>query len=84
MLAPDIGFDCDRNEVTIVTPSEAIAVPEASKLEIAQKILEAALRIRRQQVAPVPASTRQSGLHLKGRALLRGDRSLSVLIILSE
>jgi phosphopantothenoylcysteine decarboxylase/phosphopantothenate--cysteine ligase len=54
---PAIGFDSDRNEVTIVTPSEAIAVPEASKLEIAQKILEAALRIRQQQVAPVPAST---------------------------
>jgi phosphopantothenoylcysteine decarboxylase/phosphopantothenate--cysteine ligase len=54
---PAIGFDSDRNEVTIVTPSEAITIPEASKLEIAQKILEAALRIRQQQVAPVPAST---------------------------
>jgi phosphopantothenoylcysteine decarboxylase/phosphopantothenate--cysteine ligase len=50
-----IGFDSDRNEVTIVTSNDAVAVPEASKLEIARKILEAALRIR-QQVAPVAAS----------------------------
>jgi phosphopantothenoylcysteine decarboxylase/phosphopantothenate--cysteine ligase len=51
-----IGFDSDRNEVTIVTTSGEIGVPEASKLEIAQKILEAALRIRQQQAAPVPTS----------------------------
>jgi phosphopantothenoylcysteine decarboxylase/phosphopantothenate--cysteine ligase len=50
-----IGFDSDRNEVTIITPTDIIAVPEAGKLEIAQKILEAALRIRQQPVAPVPA-----------------------------
>ena len=51
----DIGFDADRNEVTIVTPSEVIAVPEASKLEVAQKILEAAMRIRLQQATLAPA-----------------------------
>jgi phosphopantothenoylcysteine decarboxylase / phosphopantothenate---cysteine ligase len=44
----DIGFDFDRNEVTIVTPSDTIAVPEASKLEVAQKILDAALCLRTQ------------------------------------
>src|SRR5208283_2433429 len=33
-----IGFDSDRNEVTIVTPSDAIAVPEASKLDVAQRV----------------------------------------------
>ncbi len=54
---PEIGFDSDRNEVTIVTASDAIAVPEASKLEIARKILEAALLIRQQQGSPVAAST---------------------------
>jgi phosphopantothenoylcysteine decarboxylase/phosphopantothenate--cysteine ligase len=54
---PGIGFDSDRNEVTIVTASETISVPEASKLDVAQKILEAALRIRQQEAAPVPAST---------------------------
>jgi phosphopantothenoylcysteine decarboxylase/phosphopantothenate--cysteine ligase len=52
-----IGFDSDRNEVTIVTATDMIAVPEAGKLEIAQKILEGALRIRQQQAAAsVPTS----------------------------
>ncbi|MGB8888087.1 MAG: bifunctional phosphopantothenoylcysteine decarboxylase/phosphopantothenate--cysteine ligase CoaBC [Candidatus Korobacteraceae bacterium] len=53
----DIGFNSDRNEVTIVTATETIAVPEASKPDVAQKILEAALRLRQQQAATVPAST---------------------------
>jgi phosphopantothenoylcysteine decarboxylase / phosphopantothenate---cysteine ligase len=51
-----IGFDSDRNEVTIVTASETIPVPEASKLEVAQKILAVALRLRQQQAVPVPAA----------------------------
>ena len=50
-----IGFDSDRNEVTIVTPTGTIAVPEASKLEVAQKILEAALRLGQQVASPVPS-----------------------------
>jgi phosphopantothenoylcysteine decarboxylase/phosphopantothenate--cysteine ligase len=45
---PGIGFNSDRNQVTIVTAAETIAIPEASKHDIAQKILEAALRLRRQ------------------------------------
>jgi phosphopantothenoylcysteine decarboxylase/phosphopantothenate--cysteine ligase len=53
----DIGFDADRNEVTIVTPADTIPVPEAGKLDIAQKILDAALRLRQLQTAAVPAST---------------------------
>jgi phosphopantothenoylcysteine decarboxylase/phosphopantothenate--cysteine ligase len=48
---PDIGFNSDRNEVTIVTASDIILVPEASKLDVAQKILDAALRLRQAQTA---------------------------------
>ena len=43
---PDIGFNSERNAVTIVTANDAIAVPEAGKLEIAQKILAAVVRLR--------------------------------------
>ena len=57
-----IGFDANRNEVTIVTTSGEIGVPEASKLEIAKKILEAALRIRQQEGTPVPAPTSRADL----------------------
>jgi phosphopantothenoylcysteine decarboxylase/phosphopantothenate--cysteine ligase len=54
----DIGFNSDRNEVTIVTASETIAVPEADKLEIAQKILEATVRLRQQQATLVASPAR--------------------------
>jgi phosphopantothenoylcysteine decarboxylase/phosphopantothenate--cysteine ligase len=52
---PGIGFNSDRNEVTIVTSGDAILVPEASKLDVAQKILDSALRLRQQRAALSPA-----------------------------
>ena len=54
----DIGFNSDRNEVTIVTATETIAVPEASKLDVAQKILDAAVRMWRQEATLVPSPVR--------------------------
>jgi len=47
----DIGFSSDRNEVTIISASEQVEVPEASKLEVAGKVLDAAVRIRQQRAA---------------------------------
>jgi phosphopantothenoylcysteine decarboxylase/phosphopantothenate--cysteine ligase len=46
-----IGFNSDRNEVTIVTANDAVEIPEASKLDVAVKILEAALRLRQERSA---------------------------------
>ena len=54
----DIGFNSDRNEVTLVTAQDAIAIPEASKLDVAQKILDAAVRLRQQHATLVPAPVR--------------------------
>ena len=48
----EIGFNSDRNEVTIVTASDTVAVPEASKLDVAVKILEAVMRLRRGKSVP--------------------------------
>jgi phosphopantothenoylcysteine decarboxylase/phosphopantothenate--cysteine ligase len=47
----DIGFNSDRNEVTIVTEDDTTAIPQASKLDVATKILEAALRLRQKNSA---------------------------------
>jgi phosphopantothenoylcysteine decarboxylase/phosphopantothenate--cysteine ligase len=55
---PDIGFNSDRNEVTIVTATEAIPVAEASKLEIAQKILGAIVRNRQAKATLVTSPVR--------------------------
>src|SRR5579884_3871723 len=35
-----VGFDSDRNAVTIITPSGTIPVPETSKWEVAQRVLD--------------------------------------------
>jgi phosphopantothenoylcysteine decarboxylase / phosphopantothenate---cysteine ligase len=41
-----IGFDSDRNAVTIITEDEAIDVPENSKWEIAHRVLDQIVRLR--------------------------------------
>jgi phosphopantothenoylcysteine decarboxylase/phosphopantothenate--cysteine ligase len=45
----DIGFNSEENEVIVMTASETMPVPKSDKLEIAQKILEAAVRLRQGQ-----------------------------------
>ncbi|MGH9522793.1 MAG: bifunctional phosphopantothenoylcysteine decarboxylase/phosphopantothenate--cysteine ligase CoaBC [Terriglobales bacterium] len=43
---PGIGMDSDRNAVTILTHSEVIEVPEASKRAVAGRILDVARQLR--------------------------------------
>jgi phosphopantothenoylcysteine decarboxylase / phosphopantothenate---cysteine ligase len=50
-----IGFDSDRNEVTIITHDEVIEVPETTKWEVAQRVLDQVVRIRQQRKAPIKA-----------------------------
>src|SRR5690242_3540140 len=50
---PGIGMDSDRNAVTIITATEIVEVPEASKLEVAQKILDVIARMRKQRAVTV-------------------------------
>ena len=52
---PGIGMDSDRNAVTIITRHEVIEVAEAAKLEVAQRILDAILRLRQIRSEPVPS-----------------------------
>jgi phosphopantothenoylcysteine decarboxylase / phosphopantothenate---cysteine ligase len=42
----DIGFDSERNEVTIITHDEVVEVPENTKFEVAQRLLDVVVRIR--------------------------------------
>ena len=48
----DIGFNSDRNEVTVVTANDTVAIPEASKLDVAIRILDCALRLRQKKSDP--------------------------------
>ncbi len=42
-----IGFDSDRNAVTIITHDEVIEVPETTKWEVAQRVLDQVVKIRK-------------------------------------
>jgi len=48
---PDVGFDSDRNAVTIITPTEVLDVPATTKWDVAQKILDTVRKIREQRPA---------------------------------
>jgi phosphopantothenoylcysteine decarboxylase/phosphopantothenate--cysteine ligase len=43
---PGIGFDSERNAVTILTAAEQIEVPEASKVRISHRILDVVLKLK--------------------------------------
>jgi phosphopantothenoylcysteine decarboxylase/phosphopantothenate--cysteine ligase len=41
-----VGFDSNRNAVTIITQHEVLEVPETSKWEVAQRVLDQVVRLR--------------------------------------
>jgi phosphopantothenoylcysteine decarboxylase/phosphopantothenate--cysteine ligase len=47
-----IGFDSDRNAVTIISHEEVIDVPETSKWEVAQRVLDQVVKLRKR--TPIP------------------------------
>ncbi|HKE33076.1 MAG TPA: bifunctional phosphopantothenoylcysteine decarboxylase/phosphopantothenate--cysteine ligase CoaBC [Candidatus Angelobacter sp.] len=44
---PGIGFDSERNAVTILTPTDSINVPETTKWEVAQRVLDQVVKLRK-------------------------------------
>ena len=52
-----IGFDSDHNAVTFLTPTTALELPEMSKRDIADRILQEILGLRRPQKVVTESST---------------------------
>ena len=50
-----IGFDSERNAVTIISHEEVIEVPETTKWDVAQRVLDCVVKLRKQRSAPVKA-----------------------------
>src|SRR4030088_630 len=48
-----VGFDSERNAVTIITHDEVIEVPETTKWEVAQRVLDQIVHLRQHRSAPV-------------------------------
>jgi phosphopantothenoylcysteine decarboxylase/phosphopantothenate--cysteine ligase len=47
-----LGFDSDRNAVTIISHDEVIEVPETSKWEVAQRVLDQVVKLRKRAQVP--------------------------------
>jgi phosphopantothenoylcysteine decarboxylase / phosphopantothenate---cysteine ligase len=50
-----VGFDSDRNAVTIITREDVVEVPETTKWEVAQRVLDQVVRLRQHRKSPVKA-----------------------------
>lgn len=50
-----VGFDSDRNAVTIITRDEVVEVPETTKWEVAQRVLDHVARLRQHRGSSVKA-----------------------------
>jgi phosphopantothenoylcysteine decarboxylase/phosphopantothenate--cysteine ligase len=46
-----VGFDSDRNAVTIITQHDVVEVPETTKWEVAQRVLDQVIRLRERKLA---------------------------------
>jgi phosphopantothenoylcysteine decarboxylase / phosphopantothenate---cysteine ligase len=51
---PGIGFDSERNAVTILTPSGAENIPETSKWEVAHRVLDTVVKIKAEDKKNLP------------------------------
>jgi phosphopantothenoylcysteine decarboxylase/phosphopantothenate--cysteine ligase len=51
-----VGFDSERNAVTIITHTEVIEVPETTKWEVAQRVLDQIVRLRKVSNLPLKTS----------------------------
>ncbi len=49
------GFDSERNEVTIITHDEVVEVPETTKWEVAQRVLDQVVSLLQRRKSPVKA-----------------------------
>ncbi len=50
-----VGFDSDRNAVTVITRDEVVDVPETTKWEVAQKVLDQIAKLKHSRKSKVKA-----------------------------
>jgi phosphopantothenoylcysteine decarboxylase / phosphopantothenate---cysteine ligase len=50
-----VGFDSDRNAVTILTQDDVVEVPETTKREVAQRVLDEVVKLRKRHKIVVKA-----------------------------
>jgi phosphopantothenoylcysteine decarboxylase/phosphopantothenate--cysteine ligase len=58
-----VGFDSDRNAVTIITREEVVEVPETTKWEVAQRVLDQVVKLRQKRGEPSTPAVPRSDSH---------------------
>jgi phosphopantothenoylcysteine decarboxylase / phosphopantothenate---cysteine ligase len=58
-----VGFDSDRNAVTIITRDHVVEVPETTKREVAQRVLDQVVKLLKNGEETAAAAVRQSETH---------------------
>jgi phosphopantothenoylcysteine decarboxylase/phosphopantothenate--cysteine ligase len=53
---PGIGFNSDRNAVTVITAEDSLQVPESSKFDVAQRVLDTVVRLRAARLSSAQVS----------------------------
>jgi phosphopantothenoylcysteine decarboxylase / phosphopantothenate---cysteine ligase len=48
-----VGFDSDRNAVTIISSSEVVEIPETSKWEVAHRVLDQVVKLCKRSAVPL-------------------------------
>jgi phosphopantothenoylcysteine decarboxylase / phosphopantothenate---cysteine ligase len=57
---PGIGFDSERNAVTILTHAGAETVPETSKWEVAHRVLDAVVKLKKDRAESSHSMSKRS------------------------
>ena len=55
-----VGFDSDRNAVTMITANDVIDVPETTKWEVAQRVLDQIVKLRHQRGETAASSLKEN------------------------
>ena len=50
-----VGFDSERNAVTIISRENVVEIPETTKLEVAQRVLDQIVQLRQRRKSAVKA-----------------------------
>lgn len=58
-----VGFDSDRNAVTIITRDHVVDVPETTKWEVAQRVLDQVVKLLKNRGETAATAVRQSETH---------------------
>ena len=81
---PGIGFDSERNAVTILTHAGAETVPETSKWEVAHRVLDAVVKLKAEKNACVQRNSVSSWAHPECNSMTMRILEATLLLVKAQ